>query len=318
MSLTSEARSSSDALASTEPVSPAKSDRADPRIVSLDIVKGLMLIVSVGVDIWFGVPAWFDHVAWIGVHPMDWIFPTFVTLSGCGLAFANARRVRPWPAARRVVILLSVGLVYNYVIVSGAPFHVSDLRLPGVLQLYAGVVIVLVLLHTVVKGWRQWALVTVVLALLDTAVEWGWSVHCVGGALTPTCNPSHWIDYAIFGANHLYRNGSVGYDPEGLISIVGAVVTACLGAMWATHSWNLARAVVSERPFCRLGRSSSVPWRWLPCSTCSSRRSRSSGHPLSPSSSGPALPLFSSWPTSRWMQVRAAVTYRPPLAGPGH
>jgi predicted acyltransferase len=230
VSLTSEARSSSDALASTEPVAPAKSDRADPRIVSLDIVKGLMLIVSVGVDIWLGVPAWFDHVAWIGVHPMDWIFPTFVTLSGCGLAFANARRVRPWPAARRVVILLSVGLVYNYVMVSGAPFHVSDLRLPGVLQLYAGVVIVLVLLHTVVKGWRQWALVTVVLALLDTAVEWGWSVHCVGGALTPTCNPSHWIDYAIFGANHLYRNGSVGFDPEGLISIVGAVVTACLGA----------------------------------------------------------------------------------------
>src|SRR5664280_2414771 len=204
--------------------------KSSPRLVSLDIVKGLMLIASVGVNAWLNVPPWFDHALWIGVHPMDWIFPTFVTLSGCGLAFANARRVRPWPAVRRVVILLSVGLVYNYVIVSGAPFHVSDLRLPGVLQLYAGVVIVLVLLHTVVKGWRQWALVTVVLALLDTAVEWRWSVHCVGGALTPTCNPSHWIDYAIFGANHLDRNGSAGYDPEGLISIVGAVVTACLGA----------------------------------------------------------------------------------------
>jgi heparan-alpha-glucosaminide N-acetyltransferase len=230
VSPTSEARSAPDSIATTNPVPPAVSDQAAPRIVSLDVVKGLMLIVSVGVNSWLGVPAWFDHVAWIGVHPMDWIFPTFVTLSGCGLAFANARRVRPWPAARRVVILLAVGLVYNYVAVSGAPFHLSGLRFPGVLQLYAGVVIVLVLLHTVVKGWRQWALVTVVLALIDTAVQWGWSLHCIGGALTTTCNPSHAIDYAVFGVNHLYRNGSLGYDPEGLISVVGAVITACLGA----------------------------------------------------------------------------------------
>ena len=230
MSLTSEARSSPDSVAATEPVSPAMSARANPRLVSLDVVKGLMLIVSVGVDSWLGMPAWFNHAAWIGIHPIDWIFPTFVTLSGCGLAFANARRVRLWPAARRVVILLAVGLVYNYVTASGAPFHLSGLRFPGVLQLYAGVVIVLVLLHTVVKGWRQWAVVTVVLSLVDIVVEWGWSVHCVGGALTPTCNPSHFIDYAVFGGNHLYGHGLVGYDPEGLISVFGAVITASLGA----------------------------------------------------------------------------------------
>ena len=162
-----------------------------------------MLIASVGVNAWLNVPAWFDHALWIGVHPMDWIFPTFVTLSGCGLAFANAHRVRPWPAVRRVVILLAVGLLYNYVTVSGAPFHLSYLRIPGILQLYAVVVIVLVLLHTVVKGWRRWALVAGSLAVVDTMFEWGWSLHCAGGHLSPTCNPSHTIDYAVFGANHL-------------------------------------------------------------------------------------------------------------------
>jgi heparan-alpha-glucosaminide N-acetyltransferase len=129
-----------------------------------------------------------------------------------------------------VVILLALGLLFNYVIVSGTPFELSRLRLPGVLQLYAIVVIALVLLHTVVKGWRRWALVTVVLALVDTAVEWRWATHCIGGVLTPTCNPSHSIDYAVFGVSHLYRNGSAGFDPEGLISVLGAISTACLGA----------------------------------------------------------------------------------------
>jgi heparan-alpha-glucosaminide N-acetyltransferase len=121
-------------------------------------------------------------------------------------------------------------LVYNYVTVSGAPFHLSGLRIPGILQLYAVVVIVLVLLHAVIKGWRQWALVTAALAVIDTMFEWGWSLHCAGGNLSTTCNPSHTIDYAVFGANHLYVGGSLGYDPEGLVSIFGAIITACLGA----------------------------------------------------------------------------------------
>jgi heparan-alpha-glucosaminide N-acetyltransferase len=219
------------AIPATEPApTEPPTQNSPPRLVSLDIVKGLMLIVSVGVNAWLNVPPWFDHALWIGVHPMDWIFPTFVTLSGCGLAFANARRVRPWPAARRVVILLVVGLVYNYITVSGAPFHLSVLRIPGILQLYAVVVIALVLLHTVVRGWRQWALLTAALAVVDTMFEWGWSLHCAAGHLSTTCNPSHTIDYAVFGANHLYVNGTLGYDPEGLVSIFGAIITACLGA----------------------------------------------------------------------------------------
>jgi predicted acyltransferase len=230
VSIATEARLPPRAVASLDLAPAELPPTSSPRLVSLDIVKGLMLIASVGVNAWLDVPAWFDHAAWIGVHPMDWIFPTFVTLSGCGLAFANARRVRPWPAARRVVILLAFGLAYNYVTVWGAPFHLSGLRIPGILQLYAVVVIVLILLHTVIKGWRQWALVTVALAVIDTVFEWGWSLHCAGGHLSPACNPSHTIDYGVFGANHLYVSGTLGYDPEGLVSIFGAVITACLGA----------------------------------------------------------------------------------------
>jgi heparan-alpha-glucosaminide N-acetyltransferase len=104
VSIATESRPPSLAVPAIDLVPIGPTPKASTRFVSLDIVKGLMLIASVGVNAWLNVPAWFDHAGWIGVHPMDWIFPTFVTLSGCGLAFANARRVRPWPAARRVVI----------------------------------------------------------------------------------------------------------------------------------------------------------------------------------------------------------------------
>ncbi len=203
------------------------------RVLALDVVRGAMLLVSVGVDSWVSVPAWFNHAVWVGIHPMDYIFPVFVTMSGCGLAFANARRVRVRPVAQRIVVLCSIGLVYNAISDSGfpwaVPFRFATLRFPGVLQLYAAVAAAIVVLHLVVKGWKRWAVVTVSLAVVYTAILGAWSARC-GGHLTTSCNPSHTVDFAVFGAHHLFLIGQLGYDPEGLPSILGALVTASMGA----------------------------------------------------------------------------------------
>lgn len=217
------------------PSAPEAPKSTGGRIVALDAVRGAMLLVSVGVDSWVNVPTWFNHAVWVGIHPMDYIFPIFVTMSGCGfgLAFADTRRVRVRPIVQRIVILCSVGLVYNAIAASGSPwgvpFRFATLRFPGVLQLYAAVTAAIALLHLVVKGWKRWAALTVSLAVVYTAILGGWSAHC-GGHLTTSCNPSHTIDYAVFGANHLFLIGQLGYDPEGLPSILGALVTASMGA----------------------------------------------------------------------------------------
>ncbi len=190
-----------------------------------------MLIVSVGVNSWVVMPSWFDHAKWIGIHPLDWVFPTFVALSGCGMAFANAKRVRPRPVIQRALILFGVGLVYNWVD-AGATFppSLSTARVPGVLQLYAFVVLVIAGLHVFVKGWKNWAVVTLILALADSALIAIWGSTCAAGHITPTCNPSHTIDFAVFGAPHLLAAGTFGYDPEGLIGVFGALVSASIGA----------------------------------------------------------------------------------------
>ncbi|MDO9396596.1 MAG: hypothetical protein Q7T71_08635, partial [Herbiconiux sp.] len=91
-------------------VAPARA--GTPRLGGLDLVRGVMLVASVSVNSLFTEPEWFAHAAWGGVHPVDLIFPVFVTLTGCGLGFALHRRVQIAPLIRRVLVLLLVGLVY--------------------------------------------------------------------------------------------------------------------------------------------------------------------------------------------------------------
>jgi heparan-alpha-glucosaminide N-acetyltransferase len=198
------------------------------RIASLDWVRGWMLIASVAANSLLVTAPWFDHTPWDGVHLLDAIFPVFVTLSGCGLAFAMHRRVQPWPLVRRVLVLLVVGQVYGAITLNS--WQPETWTVTGVLQLYAFVVAVLGLLHLVTRSWVGWLIVTVVLAVRYTVVLAVWSVDCGGAGLTPTCNPSGAVDPAVFGAAHIYHQGVPGHDPVGLMAGWGALVSASAGA----------------------------------------------------------------------------------------
>lgn len=190
-----------------------------------------MLVVSVAVNAWLTMPAWFGHAAWDGVHPLDLVFPVFVTLSGCGLAFAYGCRVPVGPTLRRVVILLLAGFAYNAFAQFAATGRVewATFRVLGVLQLYAALVLAVALLHLVLKRWWHWPLWTIALA---AAYSWGlasFAAGCPSGVLAPECNPAGALDPAIFGVGHVYQQGALGHDPEGLVAVVGALITACGG-----------------------------------------------------------------------------------------
>lgn len=187
-----------------------------------------MLIVSVGVNSLLAVPERFEHAGWAAVHPMDVIFPVFVTLSGCGLAFALRNGVKPRPLVRRFVVLIVVGLLYN-VLVSFS-FDPATLRFTSVLGLYAGLIVLVSLLHLVTRTWQGWAIITAALAIGHTTLLGLYAQTCPALLLTRDCNPSGPIDTAIFGANHIYQLGAAGHDPEGLIALFGALVSASAGA----------------------------------------------------------------------------------------
>ena len=197
------------------------------RITSLDAARGLFLIASVtSASVLPPVPGWLRHPAWFGVTFYDLIFPLFVTLSGIGLAFAY-RRASDWrTTARRVVVLLVVGVLYTAV--HEGNYDLSTLRVTGVLQLYAVLVLASAVLHTVTRTARGWAVITLATAVLLTLAFVWFQSRCPLQVLAPECNPSGVIDLRIFG-EHAYAEGTRRHDPEGLVAITGAFLTAAAG-----------------------------------------------------------------------------------------
>lgn len=191
---------------------PAPPIPAKRRIASLDWARGWMLIASVTVNSLLVIPAWFDHASWEGVNPIDWIFPTFVTLSGCGLAFALGRVVRPGPLIKRFIVLMLVGLIYNAIM--SWSLDVFTWRITGVLQLYAVLVALVSFMHLVTKSWQGWAVLTALLALGHSYIILSYGQGCPAGVTTPTCNPSGILDSVIYGSAHMYAGAPRGMTPK--------------------------------------------------------------------------------------------------------
>lgn len=196
-------------------------------MASLDVARGWMLLTSVSsAAVVTQRPPWLVHAVWRGITIYDLIFPLFVTLSGVGMAFAYRNRVSHWVTLRRVVVLLVVGLIYGAL--TSGNWDLGTFRVTGTLQLYAALVAMLAAAHLAARGWRAWAVLTLGTA---TALAWWlrlWAGGCPGGEVTPACNPSATLDGALFGAR-MYAEGGLGHDPEGVVAILGAFVTAAAG-----------------------------------------------------------------------------------------
>lgn len=200
------------------------------RIASLDWVRGLFLVGSVAtVSVLAPRPEPLVHAEWSGVTVQDLVFPLFVTLSGAGLAFAYRNRVGWGATVRRSLVLLVAGLAYN--MVAAGTVDPETLRWTGALQVYAVLVLVIGLLHRVARGPAAWAVVTLLVAAGHTLLLHAWQSGCAGGELTPRCNPSLSIDTALLGTAHMYAQGTLGHDPEGVVGILGALLTASVGAV---------------------------------------------------------------------------------------
>ncbi len=240
------------AAAASTPVgtSEASAPSAGPpgRITSLDWVRGLMLCWSITSAAWLAPrPEPLQHAAWLGVHAEDMIFPLFVTLSGCGLAFAYRNRVGWAATLRRSLVLLVIGLLFPVIETGSA--DPATLKWTGPLQVYAVLVLVVGLLHLVAHGPATWAGITLATASAQAWFLHAWQQRCPGGALTPACNPSRTVDPLWLGTAHMYHHGTYGHDPEGAVAILGAFVVASVGVtaghLMLRHRGNLRGPVAT-------------------------------------------------------------------------
>lgn len=229
---------------------------APGRIVALDLLRGvavagMILVVSPGS--WNESYGWTQHAAWHGWTVADLVFPTFLFAVGAALGFsfpralsAANRRVAWWRIARRTVLLIGLGLALN---ATEPPFDLATLRLPGILQrialCYALVAsLVLAPVRGDAAGLRHIDVRALLIAGLVLLI--GWTAMLLGwpGRLDIAGNIGAVADRAIFGTAHLWRDGTelggrVVYDPEGLLSTLGAAVNVIAGVLAAT-AWRRA------------------------------------------------------------------------------
>lgn len=233
-------------MSTPEPAAPQPAARQ--RVAAVDVVRGLLLVVIVVSGSLVEPPAWFDHAPWAGAHPLDLVFPSFVLLMGVGLGFACSRGVQLSRLPRRVLVLLAAGLVYNAAVQWArlGTVDLDQLRWTGVLQVFALVTLVISLVHLVVRGWVAWTAVALAFAAGHTWLLARWAAACPGGELAPACNPSLGLDTALLPARHLYWQMDAGHDPEGLVAVLGACVTAAAGVA-AAHALRGRRATPDDQ-----------------------------------------------------------------------
>ena len=222
------------------------------RIASVDLLRGLTITAMILVNTpgsWSHVYAPLLHAEWHGWTPTDLVFPFFLYIVGCSIAFAYRDR-SPTPAVYRKITvralkLIGLGLFLGAFTIYPPFFKpFAEWRFPGVLQ-RIGVCFFVAALVAIHAGWRT--ILGVVVALLVGYWAWLGFVPLPDGA-EPTFaraanNWAMYLDKLVFG-NHTWQPD---YDPEGLASTLPSVATTLIGVL-------AGRLLTNDRPQWRL------PW----------------------------------------------------------
>jgi predicted acyltransferase len=234
--------------ANTEPQSTDSVYKAPgpARLMSLDALRGFDMFWIIGGEGLVRHAAgsfkhpWLDqcsaqmqHVSWQGFHFYDLIFPLFLFIAGVTIPFSLAsqqKRALPnWRiylhAARRLIILVFLGVVYN----GGLALQGMDktrfgsvLGLIGIGCFFA----FLIVMHFKIRG--QLVFCAVILLGYWAALEWVPVPQFGAGQLTPEGSFTSWINRLLM-PGQLYRGGPK--DPEGIVQALSAVSLALIGAL---------------------------------------------------------------------------------------
>jgi predicted acyltransferase len=218
------------------------------RLVSLDafrgaVIAGMILVNSPGR--WAYVYSQLKHAQWDGWTFTDTIFPAFLFIVGVSITLSLSRRNESGEPAsrlllqifRRTLIIFILGLLLSAV----SDYHLSSLRIPGVLQRIAVCYLAasLIVMVTGIRGQAAWTvgLLVVYWLLMEfyPVPEFG------AGSFEPGKNFASYID-SLFLEGHMWSNYRT-WDPEGIVSTIPSMATTLFGVL-AGH---FLRSEYSER-----------------------------------------------------------------------
>jgi predicted acyltransferase len=206
------------------------------RLVSLDVFRGITIVGMVLVNnpgSWSHIYWPLEHAEWNGWTPTDLIFPFFLFIVGVAIPLALGKRIERGDSRRAMFLKVAYRSVIIFLLgefLAGFPyFHLSTIRIPGVLQriavcyLFASIIFITTRPRT--QALIAFALLVVYWLLMMHVPVPGYGA----GDLSKEGSLAALIDRRVFGV-HVWRQAIV-FDPEGLLSTMGALATTLLGVL---------------------------------------------------------------------------------------
>ncbi|WP_420459969.1 acyltransferase family protein [Neolewinella sp.] len=206
------------------------------RIQAVDLLRGLTIAAMILVNnpgTWSAIYAPFEHAPWHGYTPTDLIFPFFLFIVGCSIAFAYRTKSPGGATYRKIVVrslkLIGLGIFLGAFLIA-PPFVKAweAIRLPGVLQ-RIGLVFLLAAPLALHLRTRPLIVLTLVL-LLGYWIWMGFVPLPDGSAPNYERAPNNWamyVDKLLLGT-HTWQED---YDPEGLLSTLPSLATCLIGVI---------------------------------------------------------------------------------------
>jgi predicted acyltransferase len=233
---------------------PAIATMERPRLMSLDVFRGLNILVMIVVNCCGpGSFTQLQHSAWNGCTLTDLVFPFFLFITGVSLTYSFASRLEVGSVAgtgqrtalrsqtrgradarlsmlphivRRAATIFAIGLLIN----AFPHYHLATWRIPGVLQRIALCYLVGSVLYLWGGTRTRWAVIGALLVgywiLMRYVPVPGFGIPTVNiPLLDPDRNLAAWLDRRLM-MGHLYEKVR---DPEGLLSTLPAIATILFG-----------------------------------------------------------------------------------------
>src|SRR6266513_3195272 len=208
------------------------------RLVSLDVFRGITIAGMVLVNnpgTWSHIYWPLEHAEWNGWTPTDLIFPFFLFIVGVAIPLAFGKRIERGDARRALFLKVLYRSAIIFLLgefIAGFPhFHLSTIRIPGVLQRIA-VCYFLASIIFIKTPPRTLAIIAAALLVVYWLLMMYVPVPGYGaGDLSKEGNLAAYLDRLIL-AGHTYTPV---YDPEGLLSTIPAIATTLFGVL--TGHW---------------------------------------------------------------------------------
>lgn len=227
-----------------KPTTPETAKSMPTRFLSLDVFRGMTVAGMILVNTpgsWEYVYSPLRHAPWNGCTPTDLVFPFFLFAVGNALSFAMGKYQALGNAEVlkkifiRTALIFGIGLFLNWF-----PFvrwqegelvfkQLENLRIFGVLQRIALAYLGGALIVHYFKPMQAFAACCFLLLAY-------WMIMVSFGDLTLEGNAVLKVDRWLVGESHMYKgynsavlNGSIAFDPEGLLSTIPAIASVVLG-----------------------------------------------------------------------------------------